>query len=180
MKLEHRDPTTLNPYEGNARFNADTVSELVQDIPKYGFNNPIVIDKRDTIINGHARVKAAIELKLKEIPCVVVNLTEYQGNEYRIIDNKISELSSWDETKLLTELRSFENVDKVLSNFDEKIDKAFQEDIGAKYRPVDQQAIDQLSGKMDNHFKDTFDKREQTNIHVVCEHCNTPFSFRGR
>jgi len=93
------------PYWHNPRKNDATVTRLCNSIKEYGFNVPLVLNKDYVVITGHARLKAAKQLGLASVPCVIVNLTDEQAKKYRIADNKIQELSEWDEDALLKELR---------------------------------------------------------------------------
>ena len=59
-------------------------SNFIKKISAYGWIVPIVIDKYGNIIEGHHRVKAAIEMGLKSVPAYIIdwvdtsNLNEYQ------------------------------------------------------------------------------------------------------
>lgn len=59
-------------------------SNFIKKISAYGWIVPIVIDKYGNIIEGHHRVKAAIEMGLKSVPAYIIdwvdtsNLKEYQ------------------------------------------------------------------------------------------------------
>lgn len=95
----------LKPYKKNPRKNNLSVEPLKRSIQKYGFNVPLVIDKNGVIITGHTRYIAAKELGLKNVPCIEKeNLSEKQIKEYRIADNKVAELSDWDNALLKIEL----------------------------------------------------------------------------
>ncbi len=93
------------PYWNNPRNNAETVDKLMRSIKEFGFNTPIVVNSDGVVITGHARLKACRKLGYKEVPCVVVDLTDEQAKKYRIADNKIAELSEWDEQQLYKELQ---------------------------------------------------------------------------
>lgn len=93
------------PYWNNPRNNAETVDKLMRSIKEFGFNTPIVVNRDGVVITGHARLKACRKLGMKEVPCVVVDLTDEQAKKYRIADNKIAELSEWDEQQLYKELQ---------------------------------------------------------------------------
>lgn len=65
---------------------------------------PIVIDKNNVVVKGHARLKAAKRLGMEEVPCIVSDASEEVIKADRIADNKIQELSSWDFAKRELEL----------------------------------------------------------------------------
>lgn len=98
-------------YEGNARKNELGVAKVAESIKNFGFLNPIVIDANNVIIAGHTRLKAAKLLDLKEVPCIIHDLSEDEAKLARIIDNKSHEYSTWDVGKLHQEL------DKIGLNF---------------------------------------------------------------
>lgn len=95
----------IHPYENNPRFNKDAVSKVAASIKKFGFKNPILVDKNNVIIAGHTRLEAAKKLKLEEVPCIVAfDLNEKQAKALRLADNKVAEFSTWDFVKLDAEL----------------------------------------------------------------------------
>lgn len=106
MKIEYRDIEAVTPYENNPRDNRRAVDLVAGSIDNYGFLQPVVISPDGTVIVGHTRLEAARKLGLKQIPVVIAdNLTEEQANAYRIVDNKVGELSYWDIDLLNDELK---------------------------------------------------------------------------
>ena len=105
MKVQDIEISKVLPYWNNPRKNEETVERLIKSIQEYGFNTPIVVNHDMVVVNGHARLKAAKRLGMKTVPCVVVNLTDEQAKKYRIADNKIADLSEWQEDALFKELR---------------------------------------------------------------------------
>lgn len=97
----------IHPYENNPRFNKDAVSKVAASIKKFGFKNPILVDKNNVIIAGHTRLEAAKKLGLDEVPCIVAaDLTDKQAKALRLADNKVAEFSTWDYLKLDEELKA--------------------------------------------------------------------------
>lgn len=95
----------LKEYENNPRFNDEAVDKVANSIKEFGFKVPIVIDKSRVIIAGHTRLKAAKQLKLEKVPCIIADdLTEEQIKAYRLADNKVSEFSYWNDDLLKIEL----------------------------------------------------------------------------
>lgn len=93
------------PYWHNPRNNEKTVERLAVSIRDFGFNVPLVLDKNYVVITGHARLKAAKKLGLATVPCVITDLDERKAKKYRIADNKIQELTDWQEDALFKELQ---------------------------------------------------------------------------
>lgn len=94
------------PYDKNPRKNDKTVELLTQIIPKVGFNVPLVLDKENVIVKGHARFAAAIRLGMSELPCIITHADEEAIKADRITDNKISEFSEWINEDVLKEIES--------------------------------------------------------------------------
>jgi DNA modification methylase len=95
----------LNEYENNPRHNEEAIEAVANSIKSFGFKVPIVITSEHVIIAGHTRLKAAISLDLKEVPCIIADdLSEDQIKAFRLADNKTAELATWDFSKLEDEL----------------------------------------------------------------------------
>lgn len=110
MKIINKNTNSLIPYNKNPRFNDDAVDAVAWSIRQFGFRVPILIDKESVIIAGHTRLKAALKLGLAEVPCIVADhLTPIQVKEYRIADNKLGELSSWNYELLEEEILSLQD-----------------------------------------------------------------------
>ena len=96
----------IKPYESNPRNSELSLPKVKDSIKNFGFNQPILIDKDNVIITGHTRYKAAKELELDNVPCIIVtDLSEQQIKAYRIADNKVGQDSSWDVSLLKEELQ---------------------------------------------------------------------------
>lgn len=114
MNIKNMLVKDLIPYERNTKKHDKTqINNVAESIKKYGFVQPIVIDKGNVVVIGHCRLLAAKQLKMKEVPCVCVeDLTEEQVKALRIVDNKSNE-SEWDFDFLADELAELD-----LSDFD--------------------------------------------------------------
>ena len=96
---------------------------------------PIVIDKDNIIVAGHTRLLAAKSLNLESVPCIRANdLTEDQIRAYRLVDNKVSEFSQWDDGLLGEELDALFDFDMSAFGFfdDEEEDEEALEEIKAE------------------------------------------------
>lgn len=119
MKIVYKKVADIIPYENNPRHNENAVDYVANSIKEFGFKNPIIIDKNNIIVAGHTRLKAAEQLKLEEVPCIMVDdLTEDQIKAFRIADNKVAEYSTWDIDKLNIELEDI-NIDMSEFGFDD-------------------------------------------------------------
>lgn len=95
-KIESIYLQDLKPYEKNPRKHGKGIDELVKSITENGFTNPIQIDQNNRIIAGHGRYQAAKRLGLSTVPCVRIEVTEQEYHKLLLSDNKIAELSKWD------------------------------------------------------------------------------------
>ena len=102
----------IKAYKNNPRNNDDAVGPVAESIKQFGFKVPIIIDKNNVVVAGHTRLKAAIKLKLTEVPCIVADdLTEEQIKAFRLADNKVSEFATWDFELLDIELVNISCID---------------------------------------------------------------------
>lgn len=117
MQIVFKNLNELRPYEKNARVHSKKqIERIVNSIKEFGFTNPILIDKTGLIIAGHGRLEAAKILDLKEVPTIALeNLTQQQIQAYILADNRIAELSEWDNDLLSVELKDLLSADFDLS-----------------------------------------------------------------
>ncbi|WP_099827969.1 site-specific DNA-methyltransferase [Oceaniglobus indicus] len=96
----------LQPYAKNAKAHgADQVAKIAASMAEFGWTVPCLVADDGELIAGHGRVLAAAQLGLTEAPVIVLgHLTEAQRRAYRIADNKLTELGTWDEALLSAEL----------------------------------------------------------------------------
>lgn len=105
-KIELVPIMEIRPYHRNTRHNEETVVKLVELIPLVGFNVPLVLDRKNVIVKGHSRWKAAIRLGMTKIPCVYTDADEETIKFDRLADNRVQEFSKWDDETLKSELAS--------------------------------------------------------------------------
>lgn len=118
MQIIYKKPYELTEYGKNPRINDKAAQYVADSITKFGFRNPIIIDKDNIIVAGHTRLKAAKILKLETVPCVLADdLTDEQIRQFRIIDNKSSEIADWDMELLEIEISELTTDDFNFSDF---------------------------------------------------------------
>ncbi len=106
MKYQKRKLADLIPYENNPRFNDEAVDDIVESIKQCTYIAPIIIDEDGSVLAGHTRLKALKKLGYTECNVIIADgLTEEQKRKFRLYDNKVAELASWDPEKLLAELK---------------------------------------------------------------------------
>lgn len=115
MEIIFLKTSDLIPYENNPRHNDEAVEQVKASIEEFGFKVPIIIDKNNVIVAGHTRIKASQALGLEKVPCIRADdLTDDQIRAFRLADNKVSELATWDMDKLSVEL---DEIDMDMSEF---------------------------------------------------------------
>lgn len=87
------------PYANNARKHSKAqIESLANSIKDFGFLNPFLLGEDDVLIAGHGRLEAAKKAGLTNVPCIYLrHLTEAQKKAYMLVDNRLAELSRWDE-----------------------------------------------------------------------------------
>lgn len=114
LQIIYRAPQTLVAHARNARrHSVKQINQLKASIKSFGFNAPVVVNPAGEILAGHGRVRAAIELNLAEIPTVTVShLSAMEARAFMLADNRIGELSTWDEIQLADELQELSSADE--------------------------------------------------------------------
>ena len=112
MKIELWKLDRIKPYPGNPRQNDKAVESVAESIRRFGFRQPIVVDTEGVIVCGHTRYKAAMKLGLEKVPVhVAKDLSPEQIKAYRIADNKVADLATWDLELLPIELSELQGMD---------------------------------------------------------------------
>lgn len=118
MKLKDLSIDMIKEYDNNPRFNDEAVDVVIESIKEFGFKVPIVIDKNNIVVTGHTRLKAARQIGLKKVPCIIADdLTPEQIKAFRLADNKAGEIATWNETKLYNELLDLKVMDFSIESF---------------------------------------------------------------
>lgn len=104
-RVVQRPIAELRPYEHNSRsHSAASIAKLKASVARFGFVAPILIDGQGTIIAGHGRYDAAKALGLATVPTVTADhLSPAEVRALRIADNRLAELSDWNEAALRIE-----------------------------------------------------------------------------
>lgn len=152
----------LQPYENNPRNNEKAVEAVKNSIKEFGFQVPIVLDVNNIIIAGHTRYEAAKRLGLDYVPCIIAdNLSEEQIRAYRLVDNKVAELSKWDFGKLEEELKALEKIDM----------SAFSFPAMDKGEDIDFSNLSERVGRKDEEYKEFEEKFKPK---ATTDDCFTP------
>ncbi len=152
MIVEYVPIDMLKTYELNAkRHNENQINELKDSIIKFGMNDPIAVWKDNTIIEGHGRYIACIELGMKEVPVIrLTELSDEQRRAYALVHNLLTLNTGFNEFLLREEVNSITSIS--LDNFGLSFaDEKEKEDF---YEPVEK----------------TLKVRK-----VICQHCGKSF-----
>jgi DNA modification methylase len=103
----------LKNNPGNSRTHSKRqVRQIADSIEAFGFTNPVLLDRNNTVIAGHGRVSAARLLGMSELPTIRLDsLSPDQIRAYVIADNRLAEKAGWDESILAIELQHLLQID---------------------------------------------------------------------
>nr|DAU58483.1 MAG TPA: ParB protein [Caudoviricetes sp.] len=151
MNIVYKQLDELIPYEANAKTHPETqLANIAASLERYGWKQPVVIDRGGVIICGHGRVQAAQRsnvMREQAVPCVLADdLTPEEVAEFRIVDNKSAE-SPWDMDVLAEELKHID-----LSAFD--FDFGFDDEVSAAV--VEDNYVPELPEDPKSHLGDIF------------------------
>lgn len=175
MKVVLKKISDIIPYWNNPRNNDAAVDAVVESIKEFGVCQPILVDAHNVIIAGHSRYKAMQRLKVDEAPCIVLELSEQKAREYRIIDNKTAEKATWDQEKLISELRAFESVEKFTILFPEL--KLQTPDM--TIANISEEDISKATQSTTDKFTHVVAQREAQIVTYTCPHCGEEFDAKA-
>lgn len=111
MEIKQVAIKKIKTYPNNTKIHSEEqVAKIANSISQFGWDVPIVLNKKNIIIKGHGRYEAAKLLKLKTVPCVISDLSPVDERASRIADNKVTE-APWDMQLLGAELESLQGYD---------------------------------------------------------------------
>lgn len=98
----------VQEWENNARIHTrKNLDALKQSLKKYGQTKPILVQKSTMrIIAGNGTYQAICALGWNTVDCRLLDLSDSDSEALMIADNRIGELSAWDEMNLLNALQS--------------------------------------------------------------------------
>jgi len=171
MKTEVFPLDTLVEYENNPRENDGTVDYLVMSIQRFGYMVPIVVDENRVVLSGHARLKALRSMGVKDALCVVMDKEKDLNDEYRLLDNLIHDLTSWDGDTFKVELRGLDYVTDVFPELG--LGDAPSLDVGTL--KVDDGAVAFTEKKLEEKFKEKSDQYFENLVSVRCPNCGEEY-----
>jgi DNA modification methylase len=125
IQVERWSIDRLIPRITNPRTHTpEQVAQIAASIREWGWTNPILVGADNDVIAGHARLLAARQLGMPEVPVIQLgHLSEAQRRALVIADNQLAiSGASWDEGTLRLELAVLQegNFDLSLVGFDDE------------------------------------------------------------
>ncbi len=113
LRIDYLAPELLVSSKLHPRVHSPRqLKALAKSIDTFGFVAPVIADENNVLIAGDARVEAAKKIGLAEVPVVrIEHLDENQKRALMIADNRLTDMSTWDETLLAENLRLLTEVD---------------------------------------------------------------------
>src|ERR1051326_1557496 len=134
LALVYLPTRALVPNPRNARTHSKhQIRQIAASIREFGFTNPVLVDRKNTIIAGHGRVEAAKLEGIEQVPTILLeNLTEDEIRAYVLADNRLAEKAGWAKEILAIELQHLialdNDLDVTLTGFEiPEIDLILQE-----------------------------------------------------
>ncbi len=94
----------------------EQVAQIAASIREWGWTNPILVGADNDVLAGHARLLAARQLEMSEVPVIQFgHLSEAQRRALVIADNQLSLNAGWSEEMLRLELQALQEADFDLS-----------------------------------------------------------------
>ena len=93
----HQIDTNLivpNPNQPRKQFAEEAILKLADSIRQFGIIQPLTVRKAGDIyelVSGERRLRASKELGLKQVPCIIVSISEEKSAEISIIENLLRE-----------------------------------------------------------------------------------------
>lgn len=118
LNIVYKQIKELKPYKKNAKKHSkEQVEQIANSIKEFGFTQPVIVDKHNSVVAGHGRILGAKKAGLKQVPTVCLeDLTEEQIKAYRLVDNKLNE-SEWDSDLLKQSLDEIAEMDMEVFGF---------------------------------------------------------------
>jgi ParB family chromosome partitioning protein len=113
LRVEALAVEQVIPHAGNAKLHPpEQVAQIAASIQAFGFNDPVAVDEKNVIIEGHGRLLAARQLGLKTVPVIrLPHLSEAQKKAYILAHNKLCLNTGWYLDLLRLELQRLQELD---------------------------------------------------------------------
>ena len=107
----------IAPYKPRKYFDRQSLEELTKSISSIGIIQPLIVRKNHKgkylLISGEKRLRAAVILGLRRVPCVLHNINEQTAIMFSIAENNLrSSLNFYEEVKAINRLITYYGVSK--------------------------------------------------------------------
>ncbi len=129
LQIETINIEAIIPYKNNAKKHPQKqIDKIKESIKEFGYNDPIAVDEKNMIIEGHGRYEALKQLGYESVECIRLNdLSEDQKKAYILVHNKLNMDTGFDSKILNDELLSIDTIDMSNFDLDLKLDDIFKE-----------------------------------------------------
>ena len=98
------------PFQVRVEFPEEYLNELAETIRKYGILEPLIVRPKGNghyeIIIGNCRFKAAIKAELKQVPCIIKEMTDEEAYTLQMIENvQRRDLTDYEKARMLNYLK---------------------------------------------------------------------------
>jgi hypothetical protein len=116
MEVSKIEVSKLNPAKYNPRkINDRQLSGLKESLKKFGFVDPVIVNKRNmVIVGGHQRCKAAEELGMDKVPVTFVDLSPSEEKALNVSLNSPTISGEYDMDILPELLNEIEDTEPLL------------------------------------------------------------------
>lgn len=113
LAITYRPIDELKPDPGNPRSHSSRqIRQIAKSISKFGMNVPVLVDGKSNVVAGHGRILACKELSWTMVPTIsLAHLTAAQAKAFLIADNRLTEISEWNDRLLAEQLKELSLLD---------------------------------------------------------------------
>src|ERR1700694_132630 len=113
LSVVYQNVSALKPRTTNPRTHSKKqIGQIANDIRRFGFTNPVLVDDANGIIARHRRVEGAKVVGRDQVRTVrLSHLSEAEIRAYVIADNRLAENAGWDRALLGIELQYLTELD---------------------------------------------------------------------
>lgn len=124
MEIEIINIEDIKLYKKNAKLHPQRqIDQIIESIKQFGNNDPIAIDEKNVIIEGHGRYEALKQMGVNEVPVIKLkHLKAQQKKAYILTHNKLTMNSDFDIDILNEELEAITDIDMSIFDFEPIID----------------------------------------------------------
>lgn len=151
---------TVTPAADNPRRISPVAVDLVaKSLKRFGWKQPLVVDRFGTVVAGHTRLLAAQSLKLPTVPVVIAeDLTPEETKAFRIADNRTHDFSTWDLPQLAVQ------VDELAGAFAEELAVADWAAVMKEFESFTEESEESVPNSSPSDHDDPFDTDNSVDV----------------